>query len=215
MFKISSSQLAIYAGLIVISAGATYGVMHWSFGKAPAGALSAESSLGGPVIPGVCVLSRQALFDESQIGKAANSQYQALRDRAQASVNAEQAKIVTAAKLLEAQKGALLPVDYQSRQQDLSKRLQALRAVAAQDSRELEATRQNATARISKEARPVIAQIYKERGCGLLVSREAIMGSNPAMDITTDVVAGLDAKITTIKVEREHIEAKPPIANQL
>ena len=80
VFKVGSVQLAVYAGLVLIGAGATYGVIHWPFGKAPAGSPSAESSLGGPVIAGVCVLSRQAVFDASAVGKAANEKYRALHD---------------------------------------------------------------------------------------------------------------------------------------
>jgi Skp family chaperone for outer membrane proteins len=208
-FKISTVQLVIYAGLVLVGAGVTYGVMHWPFGHAAVGAPSAESSLGGPVIPGLCVLSRQAVFDASQVGKTANAKYKEFRDGAQAFVNAEQAKLVADAKALDSQKGFLAPVQFQDRQQDLAKRLQALRLVAAQDSRDLEATRQDVVVRISKEAQPMIAQVYKDKGCGLLVSRDAIMAGNPAMDITAAVVAALDAKITTIDVERKHVPATP------
>lgn len=207
--KIGPVQLAVYAGLVLIGAGATYGVTHWPFGNAPAGSPAAESSLGGPVIAGVCVLSRQAVFDASAVGKAANAQFKALRDAAQAPVTAEQTKIVTDAKALEAGKGSMSPAEYQQRQQQLAQRLQVLRLEAAADSRDLEATRQDVVVRISKEAQPIIAQVYKDKGCGLMVSRDAILAGNPAMDITPAVVAALDAKITTIAVERKHAAPAP------
>lgn len=209
VFKTSGVRLAAYAGLMLAGAGLTYGVLHWPFGKAAAGAPSAETSLGGPVIPGVCVLSRQVVFDASKVGQAANAKYKDLRDAAQAAVSAEEAKIVTDAKTVEGQKGSLSPAEYQSRQQDLAKRLQALRTVAAADSRDLEATRLDVVGRISKEAQPVIAEVYKDKGCGLLVSRDAIMAGNPAMDITPAVVARLDAKITSIAVQRKPAAATP------
>ena len=212
VFKVGSVQLAVYAGLVLVGAGATYGVMHWPFGGAAAGSPAAETQLGGPVIPGVCVLSRQAVFDASVVGKAANAQFKALRDAAQGAVSGEQTKLVADAKALEASKASLSPAEYQSRQQQLAQRLQQLRAVAATDSRDLEATRQDVVVRISKEARPVIAQVYKDKGCGLLVSRDAILAGNPAMDITVAVVAALDAKITTLEVERKHVA--PPAGGQ-
>jgi Skp family chaperone for outer membrane proteins len=81
--------------------------------------------------------------------------------------------------------------------------------MAAADSRDLEATRQDVVVRISKEAQPVIAEVYKEKGCGLLVSRDAIMAGNPAMDITSLVLTALDAKITTIAVERKPVAPAP------
>lgn len=198
-------RASLYGGLVLAGVGLGYGVMNWPWRTAPAGSPAAETQLGGPVIAGVCVLSRQAVFDASQVGRVANEKYKALRDAAQGQVTAEQTKIVADAKALEAGKTSISPAEYQQRQQDLAKRLQVLRLEASQDSRDLEATRQDIVVRISKEAQPVIAQIYKTRGCGLLVSRDTIMASNPVMDVTAAVVASLDAKITTVEVERKHI----------
>jgi Skp family chaperone for outer membrane proteins len=202
------ARVAVCAMFVLIGAGAMYGVMHWPW-REVAGAPAADTQLGGPVVPGVCVLSRQAVFDASAVGKAANEKYKALRLEAQNQVNTEQAKIMVDARALEAQKVSLPPAEYQTRQQELAKRLQALQLVAAADSRDLEATRQDVVVRISKEAQPIIAQVYKDKGCGLLVSRDAILAGNPAMDITVAVVAGLDAKITTIDVTRKHGDAAP------
>jgi Skp family chaperone for outer membrane proteins len=200
--KQTLTRVAVCAMFALIGAGAMYGVMHWPW-REVAGAPAADMQLGGPVIPGVCVLSRQAVFDASAVGKAANEKYRALRDAAQGQVTSEQAKIMADARTLEAQKASLPPAEYLNRQQELAKRLQALQLAAASDSRDLEATRQDVVVRISKEVQPVIVQVYKDKGCGLLVSRDAIMAGNPAMDITPLVVAGLDAKITSIAVERK------------
>ncbi len=203
-FQVSGAQLALAVGLVLVGAGASWGVMTWIDRMPVAGAPATESALGGPVIPGLCVLSRQAVFDASAAGKAANAQFKNLRETAQAAVNGEQAKLVGDAKTLEGQKASLSADQYQARQQDLAKRLQVLRLEASQDSNDLEATRQDVVVRLAKEVQPVIAAVYKERSCGLLVSRDAIMAGNPAMDITAAVVSGLDAKITTIAVERKH-----------
>ena len=163
---------------------------------------------------GGIILSRQAVFDTSVVGKAANAKFKALHDGVQGVVNGEEAKLVAEAKALDGQKGALAAGEYQSRQQQLDQRLQLLRQEAAVDNRDLEATRQDTVLRISKEAQPVIAQVYKDKSCGLVVSRDAILAGNPAMDITAAVVAGLDAKITTIEIERKHVTADSPTPRQ-
>ena len=50
--------------------------------------------------------------------------------------------------------------------------------------------------------KPLIAQVYKAHGCGLLVDRNSILGGNMSGDLTGDVVKTLDAKVTTITFER-------------
>src|SRR5262249_33670238 len=139
---------------------------------------------GGPIVSGVCVLSRQVVFDGSKVGKMANARYRQMHDAAQADVNKQETKIVSDAKTLEAQRVSLKPADYATRQKALAQRVQGLRNNAAQRSRDLEATRQDVVGRIAKAAQPVIDQVYRNKGCGLLIAREAILAGNPAMDIS-------------------------------
>jgi Skp family chaperone for outer membrane proteins len=207
--KIGAAQLLLYVVLVLVGAGAAWGVIAWMNRVPVTDGPDQMMQLGGPVIPGLCVLSRQAVFDASQVGKSASAQFKTMRDTTQAQVNGEQTKLMAEAKALEGQKASLSSELYLSRQQDLAKRLQGLRQEAAVDSRDLEATRKDVVARIWKETQPVIAAVYKDKHCGLLVSRDAVMAGNPAMDITPAIVSGLDGRLTTIAVERLHVNAAP------
>lgn len=155
-----------------------------------------QPAFGGPVIPGICVLNQQAVFNTSKVGMSANARYKQLHDKAQTDVNAEEAKIVADAKALQGQK--LQPAQLQQKQQQIAKRYQDLRARATKESQDLETTRQGVVAKISAAAQPIITQVYNQRKCGILVTRSSVLAGNPAMDITTAIVQGLDAKITTI-----------------
>ena len=178
---------------------------------APAPAAS-EPGFGGPVIPGVCLLSRETIFAQSAVGRAAAVRLKQLGQKAQASLEAERRAIEAEAKALQAQGPSLPPPQAQHRQQQLSARAQGFQAKAAQASRELEATRAKAMGRIEQEVQPVVLSAYQAKGCGLLLSREAVLGGNLANDLTPAVVQGLDAKITTITFEREHLppSSTPP-----
>ncbi len=165
--------------------------------------------LGGPVIAGVCLLSREAIFANAAVGKAASARLTELGRQAQAEVDAERAPIDTDLKAFQADQAKLTPAQRQTREAALAPRLQAVQAKAQQRGREIEATRAKALERISTEAQPVIAQVYKAKGCGLLVDRNSVLGGNLANDLTADVVKGLDAKIQTITFERETL---PPQA---
>jgi len=180
---------------------------------APAPATPAASpvggpdALGGPLIANVCLLSREQVFGQSLVGQAAIARLKQLNQKAQADFDAGRRKLEGEAKALQtqAQSGAVQPAQAQKRQQQLQARAQALQNEAGQVSRELEATRAKAMQTIEEAVRPVVAAAYAAKGCGLLLSREAVIGGNLGNDITVPVIQGLDAKMSTITFEREHL----------
>ena len=160
-------------------------------------------ALGGPAIPGVCLLSREAVFANAAVGKAASARIAELTRAAQAEVDQQRAPLEAEAKAL-----AALGQDdakAKARRDALATRWQALQGQAAHGSREIEATRAKALARVADEAQPVIAKVYAAHKCGLLFDRGAALGGNFSNDLTADVVTALDAKITTISFGREKL----------
>jgi Skp family chaperone for outer membrane proteins len=173
----------------------------------------AAQPLGGPVVPGVCLLSREAIFANAAVGKAASARLNELARAAQAEIDTQRTPLETEAKALEGQ-----PDNTQTRQrrEALGQRLQTLQRQAAHTSREIEATRAKAMQRIANEAQPLIAQAYGQKKCGLLFDRNSALGGNFANDLTAEVVRLLDAKIQTITFERERLPQQPaaPAASQ-
>lgn len=182
-------------------------------GAAPAQAQPAPQGqpLGGPVIPGVCLLSREAIFANAAVGKAASARLNELTQAAQREVDAQRTPLETETRALEGQ-----PDNAQTRQRrdQLAQRWQTLRALAAHNSQEIEATRVKAMGRIAGEAQPLIAQVYGQKKCGLLLDRSTVLGGNFANDLTADTVKALDARIQTITFERERLpqQAAAPAA---
>ena len=197
---------------ILISAVALAGIASTAsaqtVGGAPAAPAPAQAQpLGGPVIAGVCLLSREAIFANVAVGKAASARLQELTRTAQAEIDAQRTPIETEARALEGQPDNAAN---QPRRQALATRFQTLQSQAAQVGREIEATRAKALERISTEAQPVIAQVYGQKNCGLLFDRNSALGGNFANDLTADVVRGLDARIQTITFERERLPQQQP-----
>jgi Skp family chaperone for outer membrane proteins len=170
---------------------------------------TAAQPLGGPALPGICLLSQQAVLTNAKIGVAATARLKQIADQVNAEVNAARAPLESEAQTLQAQRATLKPADFQARQQALASRAQALQQTVSQRQREIEATRQKALARIANEAQPVIAAAYKARGCGLLFDRNSVLGGNMSGDITPAVVQGLDARISTITFDRETLPPQP------
>lgn len=175
-------------------------------GVAPATAAAQQAAaapaLGGPAIPGVCLLSREAVFANAAVGKAVSARIADLTRAAQTEVDQQRRPIEAEARALAAMGQDVKAKD---RRDVLASRWQALRDEAAHGSREIEATRAKALARVADEAQSVIASVYAAHKCGLLFDRNAALGGNFSNDLTADVVTALDAKITTISFEREKL----------
>jgi Skp family chaperone for outer membrane proteins len=171
-----------------------------------------KGEFGGPLVSGVCLISREQVFAESKVGLAAKERLKELDQRAKANFDAERRKLEAEAKALQAQQGTLTPAQGQHRQQQLQARAQALQTEGAQIARELEATRIKASGQIEETLQPILLAAYQAKGCGLLLSREAVVGGNLGNDLTAAVIQGLDAKMTTITFEREHL---PPSTDSL
>jgi Skp family chaperone for outer membrane proteins len=174
----------------------------------------ASAGLGGPLIPGVCLLSEQAVFLNAKVGMAATARLTQLGGQAKAEMDAERAPLASEEETLRSDAAALKPADVQQRAQALQARETAYQQKVALRNRELEATRQKVIERIMSEAQSVIAQAYKAHNCGLILDRNSVLGGNMGGDLTPDVVRGLDAKITTITFDRESLAqaaAPPPI----
>ncbi|MES2056267.1 MAG: OmpH family outer membrane protein [Pseudomonadota bacterium] len=181
-------------------------------GGAPA--QPAAAPLGGPIIAGICLLSREAIFANAEVGKVATARLLELTKAAQAEIDNERTPLETEARTLETQRASLSADQLRQRSEAMANRWQALQQKAAHNGREIEATRAKALDRIATEAQPVIAQVYAGKNCGLLLDRGAALGGNYANDLTAGVVEGLNARIRTISFERERLPAQPATNGQ-
>jgi Skp family chaperone for outer membrane proteins len=169
----------------------------------------AAPALGGPVIAGVCLLSREAIFGNAKVALAANVRLKQLAAEAQTEIDNERKPVEAELAAFRAESAKLTPEQRATRERALSARLTPLQARAQQRSREIEATRAKALGSISVQAEPLIAEVYRQRGCGLLLDRTSVLGGNFANDLTAAVVEALDAKVTTITFNRETLPAAP------
>lgn len=203
-------RIALIASVALVSASAAQAqTIGGAGGSAAQPAPPQAQPLGGPVVAGVCLLSREAIFANAAVGRAATARLQELTQAAQAEVNAQRTPLEAEARALEGQPDN---AQTQQRRQQLAQRWQTVQQQATHSSREIEATRVAALQRISTEAQPVIAQVYGQKRCGLLFDRNTALGGNFANDLTADVVRGLDARIQTITFERERLPQQQPSA---
>jgi len=175
--------------------------------RAAAPAAPAATAIShGPAIAGVCIVDIDQILAESAIGKAANTRLQKLQTDVQAEVTAEQTTLVNYAKTFQAQRATLAQDAADKKDADLQVRNNALQRKVQQRQAELQATQQKAADRILSEIDPVEAQVYQQRNCSVLLSRQSVIAANPAMDITPVVITALNARISTLTFERERLD---------
>ena len=160
----------------------------------------------GPAIPGVCILSVNQAITTSTVGRYVSDRMNQIVAQVKAELTPEDTAIATDGRALEAQRTTLAAATFQTRAQELQNRVNALRQKADLRQREVQATEQKSLNRIAQELDPIARQLYAQHRCSMLVNKEAVMIANPEMDITTQAVAGLNARIQQFAFDREHLD---------
>jgi len=175
-------------------------------------AAAAPAVTHGPALPGVCVLSVEGAIGTSTVGKYVGTRMEQIITQVNSELNAEKTAIDNEAKALDGQRATLDQNSYEQKAAALQVRANSLQRKAALRDREVQATQQKAFARVGQELDPVIRQVYQQKQCSMLLSRDALVIANPAMDITTQVVTGLNAKIVQFAFDRERLDQATPAA---
>lgn len=176
----------------IVLAAAVAGVALLSFQPVHA------ANLGGKVVPGVCMLSREAVVAQSKVGKAARARLQQLAGQARDQLQKDREPLQKDIQAFQSKASSLSKAEREKQQNALEQRMKAFRSRAQELSERVQLTRSQVFHRISKDVDPVIASVYTRKGCGLLLDRDSVLGGNLSNDLTADVVAGLDKKISTI-----------------
>lgn len=177
----------------------------------PAAAAAAAAPSPPPIqitasVPGMCILSREALLQTSTVGAFVGDRMKQLSAVVRAELTTDQTTLENDAKTLEGQKASLDAAVYEQRGQALQQRGAQFQQKVQQRQRELEATQQKAFARILQSAGPFVGQVVTQRACGVLLDANAVIVGNPNMDITPTVTQLLNASLTQFAFDREHLD---------
>ena len=173
----------------------------------PVSSVHAADNLGGNPVPGVCLLSREAVFAQAKVGQAASQRLNQLAEQARGQLINQRKPIDTDIQAFEQKAPSLTEAQRKEQGAALQQRMQAFQAQAGELGQRVQLTRAKAMERIGKEAEPLVASSYTSHHCGLLLNRDSVLAGNMANDLTTDVVQGLDRKLTTISFNLEPLPA--------
>ena len=195
---------------IAVAAGAVMALSCAAFAQAQTAPKPAAPSQvpppQGPAVTGICILSNEAAVYNSAVGKATVARLAQLNSQAEAEIKGQQAAIQADAKTLDSKKTTLAPNDYQTQGQALQTRVQELQRTAQIRQREMQLTQEKALQTFGTYMDPIVRQVFAQRACSVLLNENSLIYPAPAMDITPQVVLGLNAKIQSFPFDREHLD---------
>ncbi|HEY3696217.1 OmpH family outer membrane protein [Phenylobacterium sp.] len=198
---------SLAAATCVAALAAAASTSAYAQAAAPAAAIK-----HGPPVPGVCILSGDAIVQGSALGKFIMGRLNELKTQVEAELGAEKTAIDNEAKALDAQRATLDQAAFEKRAGDLNARASVFQRKVELRSREMQLTSDKALGRLDRETKPVLDQVYQQKQCSLLIQAGALLMFNPAMDVTPPVMAGLNAKIQRFDINRERLDQQPPAA---
>jgi outer membrane protein len=199
MTMMTKKSGAAFAGVLAIAVLTP--MMTQAQGAAPASAPPT-----GPAIPGMCVLSQEAVVFTSTVGKYVATRLQQLNSAAQAEITSDTTTLQADEKAFEAARAGLSQEQLQQRAAALAGRERDLERTVSVRREEMNQTAQKAQARILQEASPIFQQAVRSHNCSIVLSGTGVLVAETSMDITPTVIAGLNAKITQFEFEREHLD---------
>lgn len=197
---------SLFVAALAAAAGLSFAPVTPAQTAAPAG-----NALGGNPVPGVCMLSREAVFAQSKVGQAASERLKQLATQQQSVLENQRKPLDADVQAFQQTAASLTEAQRQQQGQALQQRMQAYQAQVNQLGERIQLTRAKVMQQIGEQAQPVIAGSYASHHCGLLLNRDAVLGGNTSNDLTADVVRGLDGRISTLSFNLE--PAPAPASN--
>jgi len=161
----------------------------------------------GPVIPGVCVFHNERLLAQSTVGMSVQTGMRTLSQQVAGELQPYAQAIESEITALEQGRGTIPEQEYAQRGQAVQQRIREAQQLEGQRQAELEYTLNMQLRAIAQATDPILVAVYQERGCGLLLSREAVIEMNPAMDVTDVVIQRLNAALPSLSFTR----MSPPV----
>lgn len=162
----------------------------------------------GPVIPGVCVFHNERLLAQSTVGNSVRDGMRVLSEQVSMELQPYAQAIESEITALEQGRGTIPEQEYAQRGQAVQQRIREAQQLEAQRQSELEYTLNMQLRAIAQATDPILVAVYQERGCGLLLSREAVIEMNPAMDITDVVIQRLNTALPSLSFNRLEVPAE-------
>ncbi len=182
----------LLAGLLGLSAGtALVGAI-----AAGGGRLSAE-----PLPPAVvAVVNYQRLLREARAARQIREEIEARRRRYQEEIKAKERELLDKEREIARQRSLLSPEAYARKRREFEREAAAVQREVQERRRRLDAASASAYAEVRNAIIEVVGELAQERGFNLVLPSTAVLLFSPRLDLTEEVLAGIDARLPRVEV---------------
>ena len=206
----SRKYLVIAAAVVVLIALAGLGYYFWGTGgQGPQAAATAPQpaaqppahAAGGDGLPVIAVIDRDAILQRSKVGQDIARQVQALANQARTKLSARRQALENETSALEKQAASLSPEDRQKRAAALQEKQVSFQQDVQREDAQIQGALRQANMQVAKAMAPILEQVVKEHGANMVLDKRAVIAaSDPAFDISDDIISRLDKKLTSVTV---------------
>jgi outer membrane protein len=164
----------------------------------------------GPVIPGLCVYNNSRLVAQSTVGQSVQQGMRRLTDEVVNELAPYGQAISAEIQALQQGRGTIPQEEFAQRSQAVQQRIAEAEQLEQTRSQELEYTLSQQRTAIARAVDPILVAVYQERGCGILISGEAVYEANPQMDITDMVIQRLNTQLPSLSFNRMPVPVQQP-----
>lgn len=177
-------------------------------------ALAGLAILATPVVaapapaPKLVVIDKTAIMQFSKVGQDIARQMQTLANQAKNDLTAQGRALQTEGRALQQQVAILSPDLKAKRMAAFEAKQKSLQGAAQKKDEQLKAGFYQARQAMEQALGPIVQEVVKQRGANIVVDKQAVVFATAnSFDITQDVIAQLDAKMPTYKI---NLNAPPP-----
>jgi Skp family chaperone for outer membrane proteins len=164
----------------------------------------------------VLVVDVNRAVTESQVGQYIQTQVTQIGQTIQNELQATAGSLDTDLQRFQAEASALTPealqqnTDMVSRQTDLQNRLAAFETQQQQAQLDMQATEQQALTPVITALEEILEALRAERSAAMIINSAAVVVVDPNSDVTNDVIARLNQRMTTTAVSRVNTATAAP-----
>lgn len=180
----------------------------FAFGLAGLAMLATPVFAAPAPAPKIVVIDKSAIMQFSKVGQDVARQMQNLANQAKNDLTAQGRALQEESRTLQQQVAILSPELKAKRMAAFEAKQRSLQNAAQKKDEQLKAGFFQARQAMEQALGPIVQEAVKARGANIVVDKQAVVfATADGFDITQDVIARLDAKMPTFKV---NLNAPPP-----
>ncbi|HEX2761498.1 MAG TPA: OmpH family outer membrane protein [Rhizomicrobium sp.] len=184
----------------------------FAFALAGLGILATPALAASAPAPKIVVIDKAAIMQFSKVGQDIARQMQSLANQAKSDLTAQGRALQNEGRTLQQQVAILAPDLKAKRVAAFEAKQKSLQGAAQKKDEQLKAGFFQARQAMEQALGPIVQEVVKQRGANIVVDKQAVVFATAnGFDITQDVIAQLDAKMPTYKV---NLNAPPPPQQQ-